>query len=570
MRQLAVAVLFVLSSIPAGAQLSVDQRVTDFHQLAALFAKRYAFIEWKRDVIRFEALDLAPWLDRVRAARNDLEFFEICSEYVARFEDGHSYFELPSYFEASLGFTADVIGEKILIDDIDRSRLSASAFPFEIGDELIALDGKSASEWIAEIARLVGDGNQRSARRSAASLLVNRRQYLVPRAHEIGEHAVVMIRRRSSGLSESYNVPWKKEGGSPYTNAGPVPTPRTTALPVKRTAAAQLSARGDSEPLPKPYQSTLQQYRVARRPLRAVAGYGRLKPVFKLPDNFVQRQGSRTFDDFYTGTMLVDGQRIGYLRIGAFDGFATTSLQTEIAFMQANTDGLVLDVMRNPGGLVCSTERLISYFTPDGYITGAHAIRATWDLLVSLEYDIELAREYGATAEEMTQLQTLLDDVRTAFRKERGFTSPLPLCSGSLYVGPAVDRNNNPIAYSKPLMVLIDETSASAAELFASALQDNKRAILYGMRTDGAGGTVTNHPAGIYSEASASFAQSIVVRKEVAVVPGFPAIPFIENIGVHPDILDDYMIEENFLAEGKPFVDRFLAAMVDYIKKSKN
>jgi hypothetical protein len=54
------------------------------------------------------------------------------------------------------------------------------------------------------------------------------------------------------------------------------------------------------------------------------------------------------------------------------------------------------------------------------------------------------------------------------------------------------------------------------------------------------------------------------------VVPGYPAIPFIENIGVHPDILDDYMLEENFLAEGKPFVDRFLAAMVDYIKKSKN
>jgi hypothetical protein len=185
-------------------------------------------------VVRFGALDLAPWLDRVRAARNDLEFFEICSEYVARFEDGHSYFELPSYFEASLGFTADVIGEKVLIDDIDRSRLSTSAFLFEIGDELIALDGKSASEWIAEIARLVGDGNQRSARRSAASLLVNRRQYLVPRAHEIGEHAVVMIRRRSSGLSESYNVPRKKEGGSPYTNAGPVPPPRTTALPVKR------------------------------------------------------------------------------------------------------------------------------------------------------------------------------------------------------------------------------------------------------------------------------------------------------------------------------------------------
>ena len=568
MRQVAVLAVFFSSVFPACAQLSVDQRVTDFHQLAALFAKRYAFIEWKRDVVRYEGLDLTPWLDRVRAAKDDLEFFEICSEYVARFEDGHTYFELPSYFEASLGFTADVVGDKILIDYIDRSRLPASGFPFEIGDELIALDGKPASEWITAITRLVGDGNKRTARRSAASLLVERRQYLVPRAHEIGDDAVVMVRRRSSGLTESYIVPWKKEGGSPYTNAGPVPTPRTAAKTAHRGAA--ISAKGDSEPEPKPYLSTVQQYRVARHPLRSVAGYGQLKPVFKLPDNFVQRQGSRTFDDFYTGTMLVDGQRIGYVRIGAFDGFTTSTLQSEITFMQANTDGLILDVMRNPGGLVCSTERLVSHFTPDGFITGAHALRVTRDLLVSLELDIEFGKLFGASTEEMAQLESLLDDARKAFQKERGFTSPQPLCSNSLYVGPAVDRNNNPVAYSKPLMVLIDETSASAAELFASALQDNKRAILYGMRTDGAGGTVTSHPAGIYSEASASFAQSIVVRKEVAVVPGYPAIPFIENIGVHPDIVDDYMTEENFLAEGRPFVSRFLAAMIEHIKKSKN
>jgi len=170
-----------------------------------------------------------------------------------------------------------------------------------------------------------------------------------------------------------------------------------------------------------------------------------------------------------------------------------------------------------------------------------------------------------ADPKEIEELERLVEVGKEAFGKERGMTSPIPLCGNSMDVAPAKDRKGNLIGNTKPVMLLVDDVSASAAELFAAALQDNGRALLYGMRTVGAGGAVSEYPAGVYSETTASMAFTILVRKNSSQYEGFPATDYIENVGVHPDMVDDYMTEENLLQGGKPFVDRFLAAMVEYI-----
>jgi hypothetical protein len=50
---------------------------------------------------------------------------------------------------------------------------------------------------------------------------------------------------------------------------------------------------------------------------------------------------------------------------------------------------------------------------------------------------------------------------------------------------------------------------------------------------------------------------------------GYPAAPYVENIGVRPDLSIDYMTSDNLFQSGKPFVDGFVAAIVNQIQKSR-
>ena len=85
-----------------------------------------------------------------------------------------------------------------------------------------------------------------------------------------------------------------------------------------------------------------------------------------------------------------------------------------------------------------------------------------------------------------------------------------------------VNNDPSPIVYTKPIIVLIDEFSISAADIFPSMIQDNKRAILVGMRSSGGGGSVSGWPTGFYSESLSTNTNTLVVRKKPIITRTFP------------------------------------------------
>src|SRR5215510_14693408 len=101
-------VVFVSLASCAFGQLLPDQKVVDFQQLAALYAKQYAPYEWKRDALRVDLLQLSPWLEKVRNTKSDIEFYEVCAQYVTSLNDAHAQFFLPSDFQADLLFEVDL------------------------------------------------------------------------------------------------------------------------------------------------------------------------------------------------------------------------------------------------------------------------------------------------------------------------------------------------------------------------------------------------------------------------------------------------------------------------------
>src|SRR5689334_23036343 len=148
----------ILSVLPlAGgilfAQLTMDQKVADFQYMASLYAKRYGPYEWKRDVVKFDLLNVGPWLNKINATTNDLQFFDVMSEYVSSLNDAHDVYTLPANFVASLNFSVDIYDGVLLVDSITRSRLPAREFPFLIGYELVSIDGVDAQRMLDGLLR---------------------------------------------------------------------------------------------------------------------------------------------------------------------------------------------------------------------------------------------------------------------------------------------------------------------------------------------------------------------------------------------------------------------------------
>ena len=270
MRLTQTAVLLLAGALAGQAQMSREQRLFDFQSLAAQFAKRYAPYEWKMQTLGFDLLSIGPWLDRVAGVPDDLAYYETCIDYVSSLQDGHLAYLLPSDFSASLGFGVDLYDGKPLIESISRTRLPSRTYPFEIGDELVSIDGVTAADLINAFTKYQQAGNPLSSRRSAAQLLTIRVQDLMPHAPEIGDTASVVILRQN-GATETYDIPWTKTG-VPLLSAGPVITPKSTG----RKAARRQPVITEEEPAPATDWFAPIRERPLRRHARAPEGAGRL------------------------------------------------------------------------------------------------------------------------------------------------------------------------------------------------------------------------------------------------------------------------------------------------------
>ena len=174
-------------------------------------------------------------------------------------------------------------------------------------------------------------------------------------------------------------------------------------------------------------------------------------------------------------------KEIGYLRLRAFNENSSDQLKKEISKLEKkeNLLGYIFDLRNNPGGLLSQAVQISDFFLDDGEI------------------------------------------VSTRGRKTR---------ENRKFFAKKGDKING-----KPLIVLINNGSASASEIVAGALQDQKRAILLGESTFGKGSV-----------------QSIIPLKNKGAIRltiskyYLPSGKSISEIGVSPDIMVEES-EENFV-----------------------
>ena len=94
--RLIILILSLTASVSFAQGLTPAQKDSDFRFLTSLYSTYYSGTDWKKQLFGFDALALKPWLDRVKAATTDLDFYELCVEYVASLNDTHDSFSIPS------------------------------------------------------------------------------------------------------------------------------------------------------------------------------------------------------------------------------------------------------------------------------------------------------------------------------------------------------------------------------------------------------------------------------------------------------------------------------------------
>ena len=167
---------------------------------------------------------------------------------------------------------------------------------------------------------------------------------------------------------------------------------------------------------------------------------------------------------------------IGYLRLKSFNSNSSSQLIKRIEGFEKtnNPHGYILDLRNNPGGLLTQAINITDFFLDDGEIVSTKGRRL-----------IENRRFFAKKGDELN---------------------------------------------GKPLIVIINNGSASASEIVAGALKDHKRAIILGEKTYGKGSVQSIIPL------SDGGGIRLTVSKYY-----LPSGKSISEVGVEPDIF----VEEN-------------------------
>lgn len=577
--------------------MSTAQREHEFKNLVSLYARTYAPRNWKIRSIKVDVLDVQTWMNRVRNAKTDIEFFEICSEYIATFQDGHAAYVMNSSFAADLGLWTDIYAGKVLIESVDRLRYPVSSFPIAVGDELVSIDGVAVEDLLQNLSKRISFGNPIARTRLAADALTYRSQRLHPDAVDLPDSAQIVI-RNSEGELNAFTFTWEKNG-QPFRNVSPTSWPKfNTGLknissPLEEIAGYENLPEIDSARTPRELQwasilpinkavleRTIVDDQGNEIPRKAAIGWGSSFPYYYagLPAGFRFRAFG---ENFISGIYTSGEYQIGYIRIGHFAPSdpqnSVYQFEKEIEYFRTATDGLVIDDSRNTGGYGCLSLDYAQRLIPHPFNFLRVQFRPTQSMINSMHASLDNAISRKADQWIIETYEFYLNDLIATIQRPDGMTGAMPFCvpftgrdwAPTVENFPVRDADGNVAAYDKPLIVLVDELSASTGDMFPAIIQDAKRGLIVGTRTAGLGGSVSNTRVGMYSESIGYFTQSLLVRDMEAEAPGIPPSKFIENVGVIPDVELEYMKKENLMQQGRPFVEKFTSIIVEEITKSK-
>ncbi|MBT3182116.1 MAG: PDZ domain-containing protein [Deltaproteobacteria bacterium] len=552
-----VGIATILISTSGMCDLTRSQKISDAETLISLFKHRYAPILWKKDYLGISVDDLAGELlgEAYRTGGTDEDFYAAMARMAGGMKDTHIWFIIPSHYMTHLGFYCDYVEGRALIDYISRSSNPENNFPFKRGDELISIDGIPVEEILEDLAQYDSHGSQLAEKRFLTQALTIRPQRKF--AHVPTGESVLEIFSQDRGKSETVTIHWFEQN-DPLPNTAD-PEARVSKYNIGSSADIELQSDDALEDLKNLRWSALLEEKAIE------AGIGNRTPFFPLWKSFKKI----TEQPLLSGTFKLDGRTIGFIRIPTWHPPSSAPwykfFEEQIPYFQKNTDAIVIDQTNNGGGNLCLANDIAGYFVSAPIPNLLFHIRANNKRLVMYEGYANECKRYGKNQPKYCPIITrIANSIRKAITEGDALTEPLPLCVDDGLIHPAKDKNGKQIVYTKPVLLLANEWSISAADMFPATLQDADRIEVFGEQTCGAGGSVITSDYMGFTDFRVSQTETLAVRSREVVTTDGVRTRYLENAGVIPDIhysitVDDFM---NGYEEYRNAVDAALRTIV--------
>lgn len=486
--------ILILPFSYASRDLTTDQKLSDLTQLVSQIKSGYGPKNYKKEKLNIDIDVLQKkYSSLIAKTAMNSEFYYLMLKFAAEFKDSHFRVTLPTNFETFLGFTTDLVEDRVVIDEIDRKILPLSKFPFKKGDELISMDKKRINIVLEELIPYMGQGHSLTAKRRAAFQIANRRAAKVPA--QSGK-VKLEIKNQNEMSTRVIELAWLNRGT--YTDE--FESNFKFVAPRKSTINYDLI-------------NIDEQDRCLGRSKIKIPASGSI--LIKEP--------------FVAYTYSSNKGLLGYIRIPHYSPEAQgqeanakevrfSQYEKIIQEMESKTVGLIIDQTHNCGGSVDFMQRILSLFMMKPFKPLQFELLATKGSLVDFE---DWATDMDHQSREYSEYSNVINLVKDSWLNGKTYLTPKTSLSGEKL------RNPNKIHYTKPIIVLIDELSASGGDAFPALIQGYGRAKLLGVRTMGAGGHVADEASLNYSQIKITMTKSLFYRPDGVA---------IENNGASPDI----------------------------------
>ena len=515
-----------------------------------VFSQMYAPRDWKKEHLSWDVGEERQKIIDTVSQNPDItikEFHRLLLSSVNQLHDYHVSLFISSSESATLPFRVKPsYGRYFVVANFG----SPSTFPFDLGDELIAMNDRPVDEIVQDFLKKSPAPQSPTEKMLAAFQLTSRRAVL---GEEVPRGLVNLVFRRKGETELSYfQTVWDYTPDS-LSFSGFNSKPRALAR-VSSESSLSLISQLDVQMISEKALLFNDGF-VSGNEEEEGHRLGAKKSFLPEMGKVISQSPSH---NFYNYIFEHKGKKIGYVRIGTYSPpikrtskpqnllgeYTRYALQFQdlINEYEQKTDMLVIDQIHNPGGSLIYLYALASMLSDKPLKTPRHHKTLSGkDIQASSE---ELAILEGIKSEE--DVKQVFPDLKylaglpinlnfiKIYKNSLSFdieqwdlgnhlTDPTYIVVDTLHPHPRG-------VYTKPIIVLVDELDFSGGDFFPAILQDNKRATIFGTPTSGAGGYInkTLISDNYLLVQKLSYTGSIAKR-----VDGRP----IENLGVTPDVM---------------------------------